>query len=428
METLSLWGPLYYLHGSQEFEVPYGSAESEHEAEEILYHPGKANVVADALSRKVSAAPIRDLCLRMTAITPLLERIKEAQVEGFKEERQKCEMIVGRVASFDYDSWGLLTLHGRVWVLYLAGVRQVLMDKAHKSRFSIHPGATKMYRDLRPDYWWPFMKRDVAWYVERCLTYRKVKAEHQRAHGKMQPLDIPVWKWEDITMDFITKLPMTARGVDSIWVVVDWLTKSAHFIPIQESISAEKLVDIYVREIVARHGVPVSVVSDRDVRFTSRFWKRFHDEMGTRLHFSTAFHPQTDGQSERTIQTLEDMLRACVLDFGGSWDTYLPLAEFSYNNSYHASINRPPFEMLYGRKCRTPICWGEVGQRVIGSTEVVLKTTELIQQVHSRLQTAHSRQKSYADRRRSDLEFRVGDMVLLKVSPWKGVIRFRKRG
>ena len=272
------------------------------------------------------------------------------------------------------------------------------------------------------------MKRDVAWYVERCLTCRKVKAEHQRPHGKMQPLDIPLWKWEDITMDFITKLPRTARGVDSIWVIVDRLTKSAHFIPIPESISAEKLADIYIREIVARHGVPVSVISDRDVRFTSRFWKRFHDELGTRLHFSTAFHPQTDGQSERTIQTLEDMLRACVLDFGGSWDTYLPLAEFSYNNSYHASIDRPPFEMLYGRRCRTPICWGEVGQRVMGSTEVVLKTTEKIQQVRSRLQTAQSRQKSYADKRRSDLEFQVGDMVLLKGSPWKGVIRFRKRG
>ena len=119
---------------------------------------------------------------------------------------------------------------------------------------------------------------------------------------------------------------------------------------------------------------------------------------------------------------------ACVLDFGASWDTYLPLAEFSYNNSYHASIDRPPFEMLYGRRCRTPICWGEVGQRVMGSTEVVLKTTERIQQVRSRLQTAQSRQKSYADKRRSDLEFQVGDMVLLKVSPWKGVIRFRKRG
>ena len=232
------------------------------------------------------------------------------------------------------------------------------------------------------------MKRDVAWFMDRCLTCKKVKAEHQRPHGKMQPLDITLWKWEDIMMDFITKLPRTARGMDSIWVIVDRLTKSAHFIPIQESISVEKLADIYIREVVARHEVPILVISDRDVRFTSRFWKRFHDELGTRLHFSTAFHPQTDGQSERTIQTLEDMLRACVLDFGGSWDTYLPLAEFSYNNSYHASIDRPPFEMLYGRRCRTPICWGEVGQRVMGNTEVVLETTEKIQQVRSRIQTA----------------------------------------
>ena len=134
--------------------------------------------------------------------------------------------------------------------------------------------------------------------------------------------------------------------------------------------------------------MPVSVVSDRDVRFTSRFWKKFHEELGIQLHFSTTYHPQTDGQSERTIQTLEDMLRACVLDFGGSWDTYLPLAEFSYNNSYHASIDRAPFEMLYGRRYRTPICWDEVGHRVMGSTKVVLKTTGLIQQVGDRLRVA----------------------------------------
>ena len=205
------------------------------------------------------------------------------------------------------------------------------------------------------------MKRDVAWFVERCLTCRQVKAEHQRPHGKLQPLEIPEWKWEQITMDFITKLPRTARGVDAIWVIVDRLTKSAHFLAISESSSAERLAELYVREVVSRHGVPMSIVSDRDVRFTSRFWKKFHEELGTRLHFSTAYHPQTDGPSERTIQTLEDMLRACVLNFGGSWDTYLPLAEFSYNNSHHSSIGMPLFELLYGRRCRNPICWGEVG-------------------------------------------------------------------
>ncbi|KAJ9562068.1 hypothetical protein OSB04_007228 [Centaurea solstitialis] len=285
-----------------------------------------------------------------------------------------------------------------------------------------------MYRDLRSDYWWPGMKRDVARHVEACMTCLRVKAEHQKPHGRMQPLEVPEWKWENITMDLITKLPKTPRKFDAIWVIVDQLTKSAHFLAIRESSTAEQLAEIYVKEVVSRHEVPVSIISDRDVRFTSRFWERFHSELGTRLHFSTAYHPQTDGQSERTIQTLEDMLRACVLDFGGCWDTYLPLAEFSYNNSYHSSIGMPPYEMLYGRRCRTPICWGEVGQRVLGSTEVVQRTTEDIQRIRERLRTAQSRQKSYADRRRSDLEFQVGDRVLLKVSPWKGVIRFRKRG
>ncbi|KAJ9545159.1 hypothetical protein OSB04_024866 [Centaurea solstitialis] len=395
---------------------------------EILYHPGKANVVADALSRKVHGDVLRVPLMRLTVTTSLIELIKSSQSEAVKEENQKKERIKGQLDQLVTDSRGLLTRSGRVWVPVSCEARQTLLDEAHKSKFSIHPGATKMYRDLKTDCWWPGMKRDVARYVEKCLTCLRVKAEHQRPHGKLQPLDIPVWKWEHITMDLITKLPRTSRNVDAIWVIVDRLTKSAHFIAINESSSSEKLADIYVKEIVARHGVPVTIISDRDVRFTSRFWSKFHEDLGTKLQLSTAFHPQTDGQSERTIQTLEDMLRACVLDFGGSWDTYLPLAEFSYNNSFHASIGMPPYEMLYGRRCRTPVCWGEVGQRELGSTEIVQKTTESIELIRERLKTAQSRQKSYADKRRSDLEFSVGDKVLLKVSPWKGVIRFRKRG
>ncbi|KAJ9545458.1 hypothetical protein OSB04_025165 [Centaurea solstitialis] len=395
---------------------------------EILYHPGKANVVADALSRKVHGDVLRVPLMGLTVTTSLIELIKSSQFEAVKEENQKKERIKGQLDQLVTDSRGLLTRSGRVWVPVSCEARQTLLDEAHKSKFSIHPGATKMYRDLKTDYWWPGMKRDVARYVEKCLTCLRVKAEHQRPHGKLQPLDIPVWKWEHITMDLITKLPRTSRNVDAIWVIVDRLTKSAHFIAINESSSSEKLADIYVKEIVGRHGVPVTIISDRDVRFTSRFWSKFHEDLGTKLQLSTAFHPQTDGQSERTIQTLEDMLRACVLDFGGSWDTYLPLAEFSYNNSFHASIGMPPYEMLYGRRCRTSVCWGEVGQRELGSTEIVQKTTESIELIRERLKTAQSRQKSYADKRRSDLEFSVGDKVLLKVSPWKGVIRFRKRG
>ncbi|GJR84623.1 putative reverse transcriptase domain-containing protein [Tanacetum coccineum] len=194
------------------------------------------------------------------------------------------------------------------------------------------------------------------------------------------------------------------------------------------NMAVKLLAKIYVNEIVARHGVPVSIISDRDGRFTSHLWQALQEALGTRLDMSTAYHPQTDGQSERTIQTLEDMLRACVMDFGGSWDTHLPLIEFSYNNSYHTSIKCAPFEALYGRKCRSPVIWTEVGESQLIGPEIVQETTEKIFQIKERLKTARSRQKSYADKRRKPLEFEVGDRVLLKVSPWKGVVRFGKKG
>ncbi|GJY04123.1 putative reverse transcriptase domain-containing protein [Tanacetum coccineum] len=275
---------------------------------------------------------------------------------------------------------------------------------------------------------WLNMKADIATYVSKCLTCAKVKAEHQKPSGLLQQPEIPVWKWERITMDFITKLPRTPSGYDSIWFIVDRLTKSTHFILMNEKYKMEKLTRLYLKEIVCRHGVPVSIISDRDPRFASRFWSSLQKSLGTNLDMSTAYHPETDGQSERTIQTLEDMLRACVIDFGSGWDKHLPLAEFSYNNSYHASIKAAPFEALYGRKCRSPVCWSEVGDAQLTGPEMIRETTEMIVQIKNRLLAARSRQKSYADVRRKPLEFEVGDKVMLKVSPWKGVVRFGKRG
>ncbi|GJX64380.1 hypothetical protein Tco_0298723 [Tanacetum coccineum] len=268
----------------------------------------------------------------------------------------------------------------------------------------------------------------IATYVSKCLTCAKVKAEHQRPSGLLVQPDIPEWKWENITMDFITKLPKTAAGYDSIWVIVDRLTKSAHFLPMRETDSTEKLTRLYMKEIVARHGIPVSIISDRDSHFTSRVWQSLHKALGTQLNLSTAYHPQTDGQSERTIQTLEDMLRACVIDFGNGWDRHLPLVEFSYNNSYHTSIKAAPFEALYGRKCRSPVCWAEVGEAQLTRPEIIHETTEKIFKIRDRMQAARDRQKSYADKRRKPLEFEVRDKVMLKVAPWKGVMRFRKHG
>ncbi|GJS18561.1 putative reverse transcriptase domain-containing protein [Tanacetum coccineum] len=189
----------------------------------------------------------------------------------------------------------------------------------------------------------------------------------------------------------------------------------------------DRLARLYLNEIVARHGVPISIISDRDSRFTSRFWQLMQEALEIRLDMSTAYHPQTDGQSEHTIQTLEDMLRACVLDFGGSWDVHLLLVEFLYNNSYHSSVRCAPFEALYDRKCRSPIMWAEVGEGQLIGPELVQETTEKISQIKDRLKAARNRKKSYADKRRKPLEFSVGDYVLLKVSPWKGVVRFRKK-
>ncbi|GJR92679.1 putative reverse transcriptase domain-containing protein [Tanacetum coccineum] len=395
---------------------------------EIKYHPGKANVVADALSRKERLKPRRVRAMSITIHSGLKTKILEAQSEASKDLKAPAEWLRGLERHFEQRADGEIYFFDRIWIPSIGDVRKLIMDEAHTSRYSVHPGADKMYYDLRDLYWWPGMKRDIAEYVSRCLTCSKIKAEHQKPSGLLQQPEIPEWKWEKLAMDFITKLPKSSSGYDTIWVIVDRLTKSAHFLPIREDYKTEKLAKIYVNEIVARHGVPVSIISDRDGRFTSHLWQALQEALGTRLDMSTAYHPQTDGQSERTIQTLEDMLRACVMDFGGSWDTHLPLIEFSYNNSYHTSIKCAPFEALYGRKCRSPVIWTEVGESQLIGPEIVQETTEKIFQIKERLKTARSRQKSYADKRRKPLEFEVGDRVLLKVSPWKGVVRFGKKG
>ncbi|KAI3676284.1 hypothetical protein L1987_85889 [Smallanthus sonchifolius] len=323
---------------------------------------------------------------------------------------------------------GLLYYLDRIWIPYRDDLRIFLMNESHKTQYSVYPGADKMYMGLRQQYWWHDMKKDIVLFVAKCLTCSKVKAEHQKPSGLLEQPEIPLWKWENLAMDFITKLPRTSSGHDSIWVIIDRLTKSAHFLPIHEDYRVEKLARIYIDEIVSRHGIPLNIISDRDSRFTSRFWQSLQSALGTRLDLSTAYHPQTDGQTERTIQTLEDMLRACVIDFGGNWNSHLPLIEFSYNNNYHTSINMAPFEALYGRKCRSLICWNEIGEAQITDPELIQETTDKISLIRDNIRVARSRKKSYADNRRKPLEFQVGDMVLLKVSPWKGVVRFGKKG
>ncbi|KAH0715068.1 hypothetical protein KY284_007973 [Solanum tuberosum] len=306
----------------------------------ILYHPGKANVVVDALSR--------------------LSMGSTAHVD---EEKRELAKDVHRLARF-----GIVCTYGR-WN----------PREDHSSRYSIHPGFTKMYRDLREVYWWNGMKKGIAEFVVKCPNCQQVKVEHQRPDG----------------------LPRSRRQHGSIWVIINRMTKSAYFLPVKTTHSAEHYARLYIQEVRG---------------------------LGSKVNLSTAFHPQTDGQAERTIQTLEDILRDCVIDFKGNWNDHLPLVEFAYNNSYHASIQMAPYEALYGRRCRSSIGWFEVGEAGLIAPNLVHQSMEKVKLIQERLKRAQSRQKSYTDVRRRALEFKIDDWVYLKVSPMKGVMRFGKKG
>ena len=231
------------------------------------------------------------------------------------------------------------------------------------------------------------MKRHVGDFVRRCLTCQQIKAEHQRPAGLLQPLELTEWKWEHITMDFVTHLPRTSRKHDAVWVIVNRLTNSAHFLVVQMTFTLEEFCKLYIREIVRLHGVPVLIVSNRDPRFTAQFYKSLQRAMGTQLRMSTAFHPQIDGHS-KSIQVLEDMLRACVLDLKDSWEEHLTLVEFAYNNSYHVSRHMAPYEVLYGRLCRSPVCWTEVAKRSTTGLKLISDTSMKVELIRKCLLTA----------------------------------------
>ncbi|GJR18211.1 putative reverse transcriptase domain-containing protein [Tanacetum coccineum] len=315
---------------------------------EICYHPGKANIMADALCRKEWNKPLR-----------ILENIKNEDVGGMIRKDIPKEKLKPHAD-------GTLCLNGRSWLPCYGNLRTVIMYESHKLKYSIHPGSDKMYEDMKKLYWWPNMKANIATYVSKCLTCVKVKAEHERPSGLLVQPEIPQWKWDNITMDFITKLPKSSQGYDTICVIVDRLTKSAIFVPMRETDPMEKLVRMYLKEVVTR-------LMDK-------------------------------------ARGLFKLSRICSILI------------------YHASIKAAPFEALHGRKCRSPICWAKVGEVQLTGLEIVQETTKKIIQIKQRIQVVRDRQMSYANLMRKPMEFQVGDRVMLKVSPWKGVVRFGKRG
>ncbi|GJR19832.1 putative reverse transcriptase domain-containing protein [Tanacetum coccineum] len=264
---------------------------------DIRYHPGKANVVADALSRKEREPPLRVRALVMTISLDLPKQILNAQTEARKPENLKSEDV-----------------GGISWLPCYGDLRTVIMHESHKSKYSIHPGSDKMYQDMKKLYWWPNMKADIATYVSKCLTCAKVKAEHQRPSGLLVQPKIPEWKWDNITMDFVIKLPKTSQGYDTIWVIVDRLTKSAIFTPMRETDPLDKLARLYLKEVVTRHGIPVSIICDRDPRFASNFWRSLQNALGTNLDMSTVTSINRRAKREDHIKLSRICWRACAID------------------------------------------------------------------------------------------------------------------
>ncbi|RVW36977.1 Transposon Tf2-11 polyprotein [Vitis vinifera] len=310
-------------------------------------------------------------CLYSIARPMVIQRIVEAQVHDEFLEKVKAQLVAGEID----ENWsmyedGSVRFKGRLCVPKDVELRNELLADAHRAKYTIHPGNTKMYQDLKRQFWWSGMKRDIAQFVANS--------------------------------DLSARLPRTRSKKNGVWVIVDRLTKSAHFLAMKTTDSMNSLAKLYIQEIVRLHGIPVSIVSDRDPKFTSQFWQSLQRALGTQLNFSTAFHPQTDD--------------------------YLPLAEFAYNNSYQSSIGMAPYEALYGRPCRSPLCWIEMGESRLLGPEIVQETTEKIQLIKEKLKTAQDRQKSYADKRRRPLEFEEGDWVFVKVSPRRGIFRFGKKG
>ncbi len=386
---------------------------------EVRYRPGKTNVVADALSRQPHLANITTLVTYLDD-----ERLEKGYLQDkyfayifeiLKNKETSDKKQQARASHYELRNNKLYLKEGQQLAIPKdKELRTRLLQEYHDIPIAGHLGIDKTYEAIRQDYFWPKMNKDVKKYVIGCDSCQRNKSSNQQPAGLLQPLATPSKRWEQITMDFIVQLPLTQQGYDAIVVFVDRLTKRAHFCPTHTSVTAPEVAKIFFSNIFKNHGLPQVIVSDRDTKFTSRFWKTLFEQMGTKLAMSTAFHPQTDGQTERLNRTLEEMLRAYATYKQDRWDEYLPAAEFAYNNSKQYSTGFTPFELDCGQHPNTPVSIAAKKQTQLPAVDDFLHHWDtMIQVAKDTLMIAQERQAKYANQHRRYKEYKIGDKILL---------------
>ncbi|MCO5546616.1 hypothetical protein L7F22_000046 [Adiantum nelumboides] len=372
----------------------------------IAHIAGKHNQVADALSRRpkvnaVSIATHNDLSSMIDeyAIDPDFKDVISAIALGKKEEPFTLE-----------DGY---LLHGnRLCITH--SLREKVMYESHAPPYAGHRGIQSTLRAIETYFYWPTMKRDIPDYVSKCVVCQKTKFDRGKQPGLLQPLPIPDSPWESISMDFIFGLPKSIHGNTGIWTIVDRFSKQAHFIPVKKTIKAHQMATLFISQIFKYHGLPSSIVSDRDPRMTSNFWKGLFENLGTRLNFSSAYHPQTDGQSEIANLTILDLLKSYVteVDQRSQWEKYLPLVEYAYNNTVHTSTGKAPFEVIEGRS-KSPLLL-KVHGKIFAADEYSRDLKESFQKIKEAISISQQKQKAAANKHRRALAFKENDWVLLK--------------
>jgi hypothetical protein len=395
---------------------------------EIVYRPGKHNVVADALSRRPDHKSITTTLTELNSVTVSKIDVESSLLTEIKNAYKK-DKLYKRMEKYGYkhgyhkEDDGIVYYNDKVYIPNISSIIKLLLHEAHDSNVAGHMGINKTMELLKRNYFWPRMHRHVIKYVNTCSKCQRNKSINRASNGLLQPLPIPTRRWQVITIDFIGPLPRTRNGYDYILVVVDKLSKMVHYIPCHQSVTAEQVARLLMSNVVRYHGLPETIVSDRDRRFVAAMWKELWSLLGTKLNMSSAFHPETDGQTERQNRTLEEYLRSYINLDQNDWDEHLICAEIAYNNSVHASTNETPYYLNCGQHPNFALLTTNVFNTASNTS-----VKDLLQQMHSHiehakqcLQQAQDRQSQYVNNHRSDVRFKIGEKVMLSTSNLKSL-------